>query len=60
MRPGRLDRILYIGPPDHQGRKEILRIRTAKMSVEPDLDIDELARIVRPIILIKHPRPLIT
>ena len=46
MRPGRLDRILYIGPPDQEGRKEILRIRTVKMSVEPGLDIEELARLV--------------
>ena len=46
MRPGRLDRILYIGPPDQSGREEILRIRTRKMSVEADLDIVELARIV--------------
>lgn len=46
MRPGRLDRILYVGPPDLEGRKEILRIRTTKMSVEPSLDLEELARIV--------------
>ena len=44
MRPGRLDRVLYIGPPDLEGRIEILRIRTRKMSVEPGLDIEELAR----------------
>ncbi|KAI0345536.1 AAA family ATPase [Trametopsis cervina] len=43
MRPGRLDRILYIGPPDSRGREEILRIRTSKMSVEPGLDIRGLA-----------------
>ena len=47
MRPGRLDRILYVGPPDAAGREEILRIRTAKMTVEPDLDYAELARMVR-------------
>lgn len=46
MRPGRLDRILYVGPPDAAGREEILRIRTAKMAVEPDLDYAELARMV--------------
>jgi AAA family ATPase len=47
MRPGRLDRILYVGPPDLEGRKEILRIRTSKMSVDPLLDVDELAVLVR-------------
>lgn len=46
MRPGRLDRLLYIGPPDLSARIEILRIRTHKMSVEPDLDIEKLAREV--------------
>ncbi|KAI0093429.1 AAA family ATPase [Irpex rosettiformis] len=44
MRPGRLDRVLYIGPPNLQGRIEILRIRTRKMAIETGLDIDELAR----------------
>ena len=46
MRPGRLDRILYVGPPDVDGRKEILRIRTTKMSVEAGLDIHKLAEVV--------------
>ncbi|KAL5489785.1 AFG2 [Sanghuangporus weigelae] len=43
MRPGRLDRILYVGPPDRAGRLEILRIRTRTMSVDPNLDYEELA-----------------
>ncbi|EJD02417.1 AAA family ATPase [Fomitiporia mediterranea MF3/22] len=43
MRPGRLDRILYVGPPDRAGRLEILRIRTRMMSVDPDLNFEELA-----------------
>ncbi len=47
MRPGRLDRILYVGPPDLQGRIEILRIRTQKMSVEPGLDLTQIAEMVR-------------
>ena len=47
MRPGRLDRILYVGPPDLEGRIEILRIRTQKMSVEPDLDLEQIAQMVR-------------
>ncbi|KAH9831440.1 AAA family ATPase [Rhodofomes roseus] len=45
MRPGRLDRILYVGPPDAQGREEILRIRTAKMSVESGMDHAVLAQM---------------
>ncbi|KAF8521374.1 AAA family ATPase [Hysterangium stoloniferum] len=43
MRPGRLDRVLYVGPPDRSGREDILRIRTAKMAVDPELDLGELA-----------------
>lgn len=48
MRPGRLDRILYVGPPDLNARKDILRIRTSKMAVDPTLDINALAELVRP------------
>lgn len=46
MRPGRLDKLLYVGPPDKPGRVEILRIRTRKMSVDPELDLDVLADLV--------------
>lgn len=45
MRPGRLDRILYVGPPDLVTRKEIFTIRLSKMAIEPGVDIDELARL---------------
>ena len=46
MRPGRLDRILYVGPPDLQAREEILKIRTRTMSVGPGFDAGEIARMV--------------
>ncbi|KAJ2918727.1 hypothetical protein MD484_g1678, partial [Candolleomyces efflorescens] len=45
MRPGRLDRILYVGPPDLEGREEIIRIKMGKMSVGPDVDVRELAEL---------------
>ncbi|KAJ7254363.1 AAA family ATPase [Mycena haematopus] len=45
MRPGRLDRILYVGPPDQEGREEILIIRMKNMNVAPDVDIVEIARM---------------
>lgn len=57
MRPGRLDRILYVGPPDLEGRVEILRIRTQKMSVEEGLDLEQIARMVcltSPIVQFHH------
>ncbi|KAA8913289.1 P-loop containing nucleoside triphosphate hydrolase protein [Sphaerosporella brunnea] len=44
MRPGRLDTILYVGPPDFAARKEILRIKTSKMSITEDVDIEEIAQ----------------
>ncbi|EPQ54885.1 AAA-domain-containing protein [Gloeophyllum trabeum ATCC 11539] len=45
MRPGRLDRILYVGPPDQSGREEILKIKIAGMSVEDGLDVCEIATL---------------
>ncbi|KAJ5734195.1 ATPase [Penicillium malachiteum] len=45
MRPGRLDNILYIGPPDFEARKEILRIWTSKSVIHEDVDLDELATL---------------
>jgi AAA family ATPase len=46
LRPGRLDRILYVGPPDFEARKDIFRIRFSKMAIEPDTDIEVLAFMV--------------
>lgn len=46
MRPGRLDRILYVGPPDQQAREEILKIRTSTMKVASDIDVADIARMV--------------
>lgn len=43
MRPGRLDNIVYIGPPDREARREILRIWASKSVIHPDVDLDELA-----------------
>ncbi|EIN12273.1 AAA-domain-containing protein [Punctularia strigosozonata HHB-11173 SS5] len=44
MRPGRLDRLIYVGPPDRNGREEILRIRMRNMSVGPDV-LDRLSEL---------------
>lgn len=46
MRPGRLDRILYVGPPDRATRKEIFQIRFGKMAIEPGISTDDLADLV--------------
>lgn len=50
MRPGRLDRILYVGPPDQTGREEILAIRMRSMTVGPDVDIQRIAELVSDIL----------
>ena len=46
MRPGRLDRILYVSPPNLEARKHIFRITFAKMAVNEDVNVDELAELV--------------
>ncbi|KAJ6140454.1 ATPase [Penicillium chermesinum] len=43
MRPGRLDNILYIGPPDFEARKEILRIWASKSVLHKEVDLEVLA-----------------
>lgn len=47
MRPGRLDRILYVSPPDLESRRAIFRVNFAKMAVHEDVNVDELAIMVR-------------
>ncbi|ORX94701.1 AAA-domain-containing protein [Basidiobolus meristosporus CBS 931.73] len=42
LRPGRIDRILYISPPDAAARREILRLQFSKMPCSSDVDIEEL------------------
>jgi len=44
LRPGRFDRLVSIPAPDLEGRKQILRIHTAKKPLADDVDLDELAR----------------
>lgn len=43
MRPGRLDRLLYVTPPDLEARRQILLIQFSKMSIDDSVDLDELA-----------------
>jgi len=44
LRPGRFDRLVAIPAPDLEGRKQILRIHTAKKPLAEDVDLDELAK----------------
>src|ERR687898_2131521 len=44
LRPGRFDRLLYVPPPDHESRKQIIQIHTKKKPLADDVNIDNLAR----------------
>lgn len=43
VRPGRLDLLLYVPPPDAPGRLEALRIHSRGMPLAPDVDLPALA-----------------
>ncbi|XP_061347259.1 cell division control protein 48 homolog B [Gastrolobium bilobum] len=43
MRPGRFDLVLYVPPPDLEGRYEILCVHTRKMKTGKDVDFRRLA-----------------
>ena len=40
IRPGRLDRIIEVHPPDADGRRDIINFYLSKKSHDPDIDID--------------------
>ncbi len=44
LRPGRLDRLLYIPPPDEASRVKIFAIHTAGKPVAKDVNLEQLAR----------------
>ncbi|XP_055917820.1 ribosome biogenesis protein SPATA5 [Eupeodes corollae] len=44
LRPGRIDRIVYVGLPDAKSRREILKIKLRKMPLADDVDLDELVK----------------
>ncbi|XP_037651775.1 spermatogenesis-associated protein 5-like protein 1 [Sebastes umbrosus] len=43
LRPGRLDQLIYVPPPDQQARLCILKVRTESMPVGADVCLEELA-----------------
>jgi AAA family ATPase len=44
MRPGRLDRIVYVQLPDAETREEIFKIKLFKIPIASDVDVKELVR----------------
>lgn len=45
LRPGRFDRVLYVGPPSETDREDIFRIHLRRMPCAPDVCIKELANL---------------
>ena len=43
LRPGRLEKIVYVAPPDRNARLEILKIHTRKMPLADDVNLEEIA-----------------
>ncbi|KAK9844745.1 hypothetical protein WJX74_006256 [Apatococcus lobatus] len=47
LRPGRLDTLLFVPPPDQQGRLQALRIHSHAMPLHPDVSLELLAEETR-------------
>ena len=45
LRPGRFDRFIEVPAPNEDGRREILKIHTAKMALSEEADVDLLATL---------------
>ncbi len=43
LRPGRIDRIVYIPPPDERARLEILKVHTRNMPLSEDVSLEKIA-----------------
>ena len=43
LRPGRLERLVYVGPPDLNARFEILKVLTKEMPLSDDVDLWKIA-----------------
>ncbi|MCD6312299.1 MAG: CDC48 family AAA ATPase [Thaumarchaeota archaeon] len=45
LRPGRFDRIIFVPPPDVEGRYQILQIHTRDMPLADDVDLRKIAEM---------------
>ncbi|XP_016987875.1 ATPase family protein 2 homolog [Drosophila rhopaloa] len=45
LRPGRIDRILYVGLPQNEARREILKIKLRPMPVSKEVDMERLVHL---------------
>jgi len=44
LRPGRLDKLIYVPSPDVKARLEILKVLTRKTPLSPEVSLEEIAR----------------
>ena len=44
LRPGRFDRTITVHAPDQVGRREILKVHARKISMAPEVDLEQIAR----------------
>ena len=44
LRPGRFDRKIHVGYPDKKGREEILQVHARNKKIEPDVDLEDIAK----------------
>jgi transitional endoplasmic reticulum ATPase len=43
LRPGRIDRLIYVMPPDRDSRLEIFKVHSARTPLDVDVDLETLA-----------------
>ncbi|MCP8307265.1 MAG: CDC48 family AAA ATPase [archaeon] len=47
LRPGRLDLLIYVPPPDERARLDILHISTSKMPLADDVKLEDIASMTK-------------
>lgn len=47
IRPGRLERLIKVDVPDEKGRLEILKIHTRNMSLDKNVSLEEISKIIK-------------
>ncbi len=45
LRPGRMDLLIYVPPPDKEDRLSILKIHTRRTALDPDVDLERIAEM---------------
>jgi len=45
LRPGRLEKLIYVRPPNEKERLEIFKVHTRNMSLDKDVDLEKLAKM---------------